>query len=104
MISRRTIFSLLLTLLLAVGIRIWAANAYDPCDHLGPSPRGVPKSVYVESGTRTIAVPCTYWIPRQSMRVQALLLFNAVLVLVFLISTGNDWARHRAIRRKAVRL
>ncbi len=38
MISRRTVFALLLTLLLAVGIRIWAMGVRDDCDRLGPAP------------------------------------------------------------------
>ena len=99
MISRRTIFALLLTLLLAVSIRIWAVSVRDDCDRLGPGSRANPTSVLVESGTRTITVPCTYWVPRQSMKVQALLLFNAVLGVVFVVSVFTDWARYRARRR-----
>ena len=99
MISRRTIYSLLLALLLALGIRLWAIGVRDDCDRAGPSNPASPKSVIVESGTRTIAVPCTYWVPRQSMQVQALLLFNLALGIVFLVSVGTDWARYRARRR-----
>ncbi len=53
----------------------------------------------VESGTRTIIVPCNYWVPRQSMRVQTLLLFNVVLGVVFVVSVFTDWARYHHRRR-----
>ncbi len=99
MISRRTIFSLLLTLLLAAGIRLWAANTRDDCDRQGKGSPATPTTVLVDSGTRSIVVPCTYWIPRQSPRIQALLLFNAVLALVFLLSAADDWSRTRSRRR-----
>lgn len=96
MISRRTIYSLLLTLLLALGIRLWALGQRDDCDRLAPNPNA---QVMVQSGTRTITVPCTYWVPRQPVQVQALLLLNLVLGVVFFISAGADWARYRARRR-----
>ena len=99
MISRRTIYVLLLTLLLAAGIRIWAMGVRDDCDRLGPGTRDAPSTVMVESGSRTIVVPCNYWVPRQSMKVQALLLFNVVLGVVFVVSFLTDWARYRARRR-----
>ena len=99
MISRRTIYSLLLTLLLALSIRLWAANQRDDCDRAGPANPATPNSVLVESGTRTITVPCTYWVPRQSTRVQIMLLFNIVLGVVFLVSVITDWSRYRARRR-----
>ena len=101
-ISRRTLYTLLLTLLLAASVRLWAACQRDDCDRLGPGTRGTPSSVLVESGTRTITVPCTYWVPRQPVRVQLLVLLNLVLGLVFVVSVGTDWARARARRRALV--
>ena len=102
MISRRTIFSLILTLLLAVSIRLWAVSVRDDCDRFGKGTPANPTSVIVESGTRTIDVPCTYWVPRQSVRVQALLLFNIALGVVFLVSVAGDWSRWRERRRQVV--
>ncbi len=99
MISRRTIYSLLLTLLLAIGIRVWALSVRDDCDRAGPSNPATPNTVAVESGTRTIDVPCTYWVPRQPTRVQILLLVNVALGVVFIVSAATDWTRYRARRR-----
>lgn len=98
MISRRTIYTLLLTLLLVLGLRLWAVNKRDDCDRLN----GVPNAeVMVQSGTRTITVPCNYryWALRQPLWVNLLALFGGVLGVVFIISVINDWARLRARRR-----
>jgi heme/copper-type cytochrome/quinol oxidase subunit 3 len=98
-ISRRTLFALLLTLLLALSIRLWALEQRDDCDRLGRAPN---TTMMVESGTRTITVPCTwpFWALRQSIKVQILLLLNLVLGLVFVISVVTDWGRYRARRSR----
>ncbi len=94
MISRRTIFSLLLTLLFTLCMRVWAIGQRDPCD--GPLPGGQhPASVYVESGTRTVEMSCETWFPRQPMWFQALCLVNLTIGVVFVLSACGDWVRWR---------
>ena len=94
MISRRTILSLLLAVLFALGLRVWAMGQRDECDGLlaGGQRR---TSVYVESGTRTVEMPCDIWLPRQPMWFQAMIAANMAVVAVFVVSGCGDWVRWR---------
>lgn len=100
MISRRTMVTVLLALLLGLGIRVWAAGVRDDCDRMGPGTRGQPASVKVESGTRSIDVPCARWAwgLRQTRTVQALALLDGVLGLMVVVFALGDWSRWRERR------
>jgi hypothetical protein len=105
MISRQTIVSLLLALLLGVGLKSWALGQADDCDDYLAGDKTAPASQTVESGSRSIDVPCEAWIPRQSLWVQVLCLLELVVIVAFTISfVGDlrDWAVSR--RRKGLRL
>jgi hypothetical protein len=99
-ISRRTIFSLLLALLILGGLRLWALGHVDDCsrpvNHLGQ----MPESVMVESGDRMVEMPCAWWFPRQPLAVQMVALLGAALGLVFGLSAVGDWIRTREARRR----
>lgn len=100
MISRVTIFSLLLGLMLGVGIRLWSIEQKDPCAAYLAGDRKAPASQWVESGTRTIEVPCSEWLPRQSMRVQVLCLLDVALAAVFLLNALAELRKWLEMRRR----
>ena len=98
MISRQTVVSLLLALLLGVGLKSWALGQRDDCDDYLAGDRSAPASQMVESGSRSVDVPCEAWIPRQSLWVQILCLLELVVIVVFTISCAGDlrdWATRR---------
>jgi len=92
-ISRTTLFSLLLGLLLASGIRLWAVGHRDDCDRYMAGETKLPASQWVVSGTRTIEVPCNDWVLRQPMAVQLLCLADLVLIVVFVLHGLGDARR-----------
>jgi hypothetical protein len=98
MISRRTIFSFLLTLLVGLCLRVWVLGQRDPCDSLAPGGQH-PASVYVESGTRTVEMSCTTWFPRQPAWFLALCLVNMVIGVVFILSACGEWVSWREGKR-----
>jgi hypothetical protein len=99
MISRQTIVSLLFALLLGVGLKSWALGQRDDCDDYLAGDKSVPASQIVESGSRSIDVPCEAWIPRQSLWVQILCLLELVVIVVFAISFVGD-LRDRAVNQR----
>ena len=99
MISRRTIFSLLLALLILCGLRLWVINHRDDCDRAANHMGQMPASVMVESGDRLVEMPCNVWIPRQPMGVQLACLLDLTVGVVFLLSVCDDWVRTRARRQ-----
>ena len=86
MISRQTIVTLLLALLLGFGLKFWALGQRDDCDDYLTGDKSAPASQMVESGSRSVEVPCDAWIPRQSLWVQILCLLELVVIIVFAIS------------------
>jgi len=98
MISRRTIFSLLLAAMIFLGIRLWVINHHDPCDSYMPG-HVLPQTVLVESGTRTVEMPCSLWLPRQSDGLQLTCLLDLTVLVVFLLSVWRDVNRWRERRR-----
>ncbi len=90
MISRRTIFSFLLTLLLALGLWAWASGRRDDCSAYLEGDTKAPADVIVMSGTRQVVVPCRYWFPRQPRVVQALCLLAGAGCVVFTLSLWGD--------------
>jgi hypothetical protein len=89
-ISRVTLFSFLLTLLLAAGIWRWDVGHRDDCAAYLAGDKTAPATEYVVSGTRTIVVPCDIWLPRQPEKVQMLCLLDFVLGVVFLLNALQD--------------
>jgi hypothetical protein len=102
-ISRVTIFSFLLALLLGAGIWRWNSGHTDACEAYLAGDKTAQATEYVLSGTRTIVVPCDEWLPRQPVKVQVLCLLDLVLSVVFLLHAWGDardwleaWRRRRA--------
>jgi hypothetical protein len=98
MISRITLFSLLLGLMLGAGLRLWSAAQQDACTPYLSGERPAQASEYVESGTRMIEVPCNDWFMRQPLRVQVLCLLDMALGVVFLLNALSDlqgWLQRR---------
>jgi hypothetical protein len=97
-ISRVTLFSLLLGLMLACGIWLWYLSQRDDCARYMAGDKSVPATQVVVSGTRTIEVPCTDWATRQPLRVQVLCLFDLALGVVFVLNGLADvreWTQRR---------
>jgi hypothetical protein len=103
-ISRVTIFSLLLSLLLATGIRRWYLGQRDDCRRYLAGDTSFPPSQVVVSGNRTIVVPCDQWWLRQPAAVQMLCLLDLLLAAVFLVNGLQDtraWIERRRANTQA---
>jgi hypothetical protein len=101
-ISRVTIFSLLLGLMLGLGISMWSGNQHDACAAYLDGNKLAQSSEYVPSGTRLIAVPCNVWLMRQPVKVQILCLVDLCLAVVFLLNAVGD-LRDSLEARKRIR-
>jgi len=99
-ISRVTLFSLLLGLMLAMGISRWSAGLEDDCTRFLAGDKNAPKSEWVVSGTRTIEVSCNDWTMRQSLRIQVLCLLDVVVFLVFVTNAMADVRDQSKMRRR----
>jgi hypothetical protein len=104
MISRLTIFSLLLALLLAAGIWRWSVVQRDTCSPYLAGDQTAPSTMYVVTGTRTMVIPCDDWLERQPGKVQLLCLVDFVLVVMFGLNALQDargcfvmWRRRRGM-------
>ena len=100
MISRKTIFALLLALLVGGGLFAWKLNQRDDCDRLASDKRTTQTSVLVDAGTRSVMMPCSVWIPRQPLKVQLWCLADLALAVVFAVSFCADWNRRSAGRQR----
>ena len=101
MISRLTIFSLLLGLMLGLGIYMHAKGAHDRCNSYPPG--GVqPRNELVVTGTRQIQVPCSDWWMRQPQTVQILCIADAGLGLIFTLNVLIDLRRWVEGRRRTI--
>ena len=100
MISRVTIFSLLLALMLASGIWLWNDGHPDDCARSMAASGIMPRSEYVISGTRQVVIPCNDWIMRQSLLVQILCLLNLALAAVFVVNALGDLQGWLEMRRR----
>jgi hypothetical protein len=99
-ISRATLFSLLLGLMLATGIWLWTGGQRDECARFLAGDKSAPASEWVVSGTRTIEVPCSDWTMRQPLRVQVLCLLDMVLLVLFVLNALADARDQIAMRRR----
>ena len=100
MISRVTVFSLLLGLMLAMGIWQWSGAHKDDCSRYLAGDKTAPSSEWVVSGTRIIEVPCGDWTMRQPLRVQVLCLLDIVVFLVFVTNAMADVRDQSEMRRR----
>ena len=100
MISRVTLFSLLLGLLLGTGIWMWDAGHPDDCVRSALPDGTMPKSEWVMSGTRQMEVPCSDWTMRQPLAIQILCLLDLLLAVVFVLNVLLDLQGWSAMRRR----
>ncbi len=101
--SRVTLFSLLLALLLGVGIRLWTMQQRDACTPYLAGDQSAQKSEWIVSGTRQIEVPCSDWFMRQPLRVQLLCLLDVALAVLFVLNALSDMQQWLALRRQRPR-
>ena len=99
-ISRVTLFSLLLGLMLGAGIRLSTAGRRDACAPYLAGDKTAAASEYVASGTRLISVPCRDWLMRQTLRVQILCLLDLVFAVVFVLNALSDLREWLEMRRR----
>ncbi len=97
MMSRVTLWSLLVVLLLPSGLAVWMSGHPDSCSRFLAGDRSRPSTQMVAIGTEMVAVPCTQWLPRQSMWIQLLCLMELVAVMVFAIHLAGDWRDRRRV-------
>lgn len=100
MVSRVTLYSLLLGLMLAMGIWHWSGERKDDCTRYLAGDKRAPSSELVVSGTRIVEVSCSEWTMRQPLRVQILCLLDVVVFLVFVTNALFDARDHLAVRRR----
>ena len=98
MISRITIFSFLLGLMLGLGIFLHAKGERDRCNSY-PAGGVPPKSETVVSGTREIQAPCSDWWIRQPSEIQVLCIADLGLALIFCVNALIDVRRSIQWRR-----
>jgi hypothetical protein len=96
--SRVTLFSLLLALLLGVGIRLWTDEHRDACAPYLSGDTKAQKSEWVVSGTREIEVSCNDWTARMPLRIQILCLLDVVLGVLFGLNALSDLHEWLAMR------
>jgi hypothetical protein len=99
MISRITLVSFLLALLLASGTWYWDVSHTDDCTRYLSGDFTASRVVEVPSGSRTIRVSCNRWYLRQPDHIQILCVVDLVLGVVFLMNAWGD-ARDRVTMRR----
>jgi hypothetical protein len=102
-IGRRTIFSLLLALMILLGLRAWLIDHQTLCDHYLAGARKLPSSVYVQQGNSLVEVPCTDWLQRQPVGVDIVCLLDLAVFVVFLLSLLQDLLLRRESRQEVER-
>ena len=80
----------MLAVLLATSISVWRVKHIDACAQVGANHDGTSMSVMVQSGKRTISVPCSIWVMRQPMWMQALCGLLLVLIVIFVFTLWSD--------------
>ena len=95
MISRKTIVSLMLALLLGTGIKAYTLRHIGPCDAYLAHQPNAPETVIVDPQGHATEVPCSNWVLRQPRGVQIAAFFDMALLVVFGISAAADWNRRQ---------
>ena len=102
MISRITIFSLLLGLMLGLGTYMRVKGEQDRCNTYPPGTTP-PKTEYVVSGTREVEISCNDWWMRQPTTVQILCIADAGLAMIFVVNALQDiraWIQWKHLKVK----
>jgi hypothetical protein len=99
-ISRVTLFSLLLALLLWAGIALRNARQKDECTRYLAGDSSAPATQTVVTGTRVIEVPCTDWMDRQPQSVLLLCLIDVLLLVMFALNAATDVRRWVQVRQR----
>ncbi len=104
MISRMTLGSLLLALLIPSGMALWSSGHRDSCSRFLAGDTSRPRTQMVAIGSEMLEVPCEAWLPRQTMGVQIVSLLELLVLVVFAIHAVGDarewmvWRRGRSGR------
>jgi hypothetical protein len=99
-ISRVTLFSFLLSVMLGLGIAMSSAGRRGGCSAYLDGNRSAQSVEYIASGSRMIAVPCNDWLMRQTFRVQILCLLDLCLAAVFVLNALGDLRDWLVARRR----
>lgn len=99
-LSKVTLYSLLLGLMLASGIGVWDAGQTDNCARYLAGDKSQPATQTVISGSRLVVVPCTNWIGRQPLWVQVLCLVDGALGVLFVLNLLSDLRAWLQMRRQ----
>jgi hypothetical protein len=102
MISRLTMFSLLLGLMLGLGIYMYSQGEQDRCSTY-PAGGVQPRTQYVVTGERQIEVPCSEWFLRQPLALQILVVADFLLGFIFSVNALADLNRWLRWRRAAAK-
>lgn len=100
MISKVTLYTLLLTLLLGAGIERWKVTHRDNCARYLAGEKGYSPTELVVTGTRQVEMPCSIWLPRQPDAIQILCLLDLTLGTIFLLNALADLRRALEARRR----
>ena len=92
MISRKTIYSLLLASLAAAGVFAWNTEKRDECDMAGAN-RTTMQVVIGQAGKVPVVANCSDWLPRQPQGVQGAVFLDAAAWVVFGLSLAWDVKR-----------
>jgi hypothetical protein len=90
MISRTSLILLFLATLLGFWIWHWNLGHADACSAYLGGDKMAPATMYVQTGTRSIVVPCDQWLMRMPGKVQLLCLVEFGLVLIFVVNALGD--------------
>lgn len=98
MISRATVWLLIVTLLIPSGIAVWSTGHRDSCSRFLAGDSSRPATVLVETAGRMVAVPCSEWLPRQPLTVQLLCLAEIVALLMLVLNGFGDLRESRTLK------
>ena len=93
-VSKITIGSLLLALMLGVALVHWSLQHKDDCSRFLSGDEHAPSSQFIVTGTREVIIPCNVWLPRQPLTVQILCLVELFLIVIFLLQAAGDIRAH----------
>jgi hypothetical protein len=98
-ISRVTLFSFLLALMLGIAIQMWSSGMKDECAPYLAGDNSAPATEFVVTGSHRVEVSCNDWLFRMPLAVQMLCLLGLVLGAMFLMNGLGD-VRDWLVRRR----
>src|SRR5580704_3912854 len=99
MISRVTLGSFLLVLLVTAGIYLWSAEHWDDCARYMAGDTSLPSSEMVDVGDHQVEVQCGQWFPRQPVGLQVTCLIDLVVIIIFSLNGLGDFLEWRRVKR-----